>query len=78
MSVSIKSRTIDKDVDTNNGCGSGWQRALREANQQYLAAQLRMRALRRSIKLISANIKAGEPWPGAQSDSHEAGQQHRI
>jgi hypothetical protein len=78
MSVSTKSTKIDKDVDKNVGYNSGWQRALREANQEYLAAQLRMRSLRRSIKLITAKIKAGEAWPGTQLNGRDSERQHSV
>ena len=76
MSVSKTSTKIDKDVDKKDD--SGWQRALREANQEYLAVQLRMRTLRRSIKLISAKIEAGEAWPGTQFNGRDSGRQHSV
>jgi len=77
MSLSKQSSIKDKIIDKSSAF-AGWQSALQEARQQCFAAQGRVRALKKSIKLISANIKAGVPWPGAQSDSRESGQQHSV
>lgn len=76
MSHSRKSIQLDKTRDKIPE--GGWRAALSEAKRQHLQAQMRVRALRKSIKLISAKIASGEPWPGPQSDDHDSEKQHSV
>jgi hypothetical protein len=62
--LSIK---IDKNIDKQNY--GTWQEALRLARRTLFESQQRTKALQRSIEIIKAKIKAGEPWAG-ESATH--------
>jgi hypothetical protein len=66
----------EKDKLLDKQAGSGWQEALRHAESEIRVIAVRTVQLRESIRIFRRKIAAGEPWPGAQSNRQDLGQQH--
>jgi hypothetical protein len=55
--------TVDKNCDPD---AVSWRKAIEHAGIKIEGHKRRIRELRRSIRLMNEQIKAGEPWPGTK------------
>ncbi len=65
------SNVISKRDKTVNGKISGWDKVIADAERH-------ISRLKAAIGHAKEMKESGEPWPGAQSDSHDKRRQHNV
>jgi len=66
-----------KKVQEKVHSGTGWDRALAEAERQIKQYKLKIHELNGSIRIMQEKIASGEAWP-MQSNNQKSAQQHSV